>query len=359
MKIYWMSAAHDYEINDLRLIQWLESRGWRVENISLANSNRYIALIIWSLNAILDFKNYPTVKDLNLVQPHFSRILRAKNISKWRKLFFVAQIMRLAGMQPRNEDLFIFRGNNNPLISILKIGLGCERTVILPHGIYFQDPLANNYFLDASKIVTSVNDWPGSNFKGRSIKIGLLEFDTLKKRNRDSRRVNMPNKQYVSICTTHSLAHQADVIKYLYSAIKSIDGLERFQFDLRVHPRNQDLWKFFPPHMRVRHLNKCRISDYIDIFQYFIFTRGFNNRISHVIYEAILLNKKVYIYDDDPESIENLPPALRSKIPVLKPHQILEEIQNNYSSVNNILEESFCQEHEFFAEFEKRVVGDW
>ena len=56
------------------------------------------------------------------------------------------------------------------------------------------------------------------------------------------------------------------------------------------------------------------IAEYIKLFDIFLFTVGYNNRVSNVIYEAALCDKPVLIASDKDIKIVNIPCNLNKYI---------------------------------------------
>lgn len=296
--IIWASVAHQPHLHDVELQSYLANQDFQVIDLSPNSPNNQSKTKLL-LKLITGAKREGIRKIFDII----IFMKNSKNIQLKKKFFYSLQSLYIASNFSKNDGSIqiIFRGNNIPSISLLKQLTPHIERIIIPHGLYFQPPPENRFYLDANKIVTGTSDWPEPEFEGEVLKYGMIE-------NRILRKTELINDQRIAICTTHSEHHQAQYLDRLLNLPTLQDRIAH----IRIHPRNPELKTLINKKNLINNeLNAVPISEYLTRFSSFIFTVGHNNRVSNVYFEAALCGKKIILIHEEAEKIVNLPVPLR------------------------------------------------
>ena len=300
MIVIWASCGHNPEIHDLNLQKYLKKKGFRIFDFTPYNKPKYKIFY----NAVIGCLKY-LFKYLSFSEIKF--ILSSQNVSLIRKVFYLSQlgmIRSVSNKNPSNINI-VFRGNNIPLIECLHRYKNIK-TMIIPHGLYFSDPPENNFFYYADSILTGTKTWPNKDYQGKKIYSGMIENKNLIK-SKKKPGVSLD----LSLCVTHGRTGEANEINRILKILNN----HKFQTNIRFHPRNLELKNYIENEKVYRHeLQKLEIAEYIKLFDIFLFTVGYNNRVSNVIYEAALCDKPVLIASDKDIKIVNIPSNLNKYI---------------------------------------------
>jgi hypothetical protein len=295
--IIWASVAHNPDLHDLPFQNYLRNSGFEVHDVSInspANSNNLI-LILKFLYTFFRRINQITIWQALIF------CITAKNIQLKKRIIYslqFSQIYHIYKCHKKNNKIHVvFRGNNLPNIALVKKHLKHAISTIIPHGLYFQPPPENKFYLSADNIITGTSTWPEQSYSGTVHKLGMIE-------NRKLTSCGVFQGEVCSICTTHSREVEAKFISKLAEICEQYYEL----CHVRVHPRNQELKKLIKKQKFINNkMDNMPISEYLPSCEILIFPVGYNDRISNVFYEAILMNKNVLICAEDPSKIVNLP----------------------------------------------------